>query len=457
MMLWIALQPRFEPVVPAVVPAQTEPSQTAPAPAQLVDPDTALGWCALQFTPRVARLEAALVLEVSGSARLFGGTPALLQALLDACSRCQPVAHALGPTALVAWGRLQAGLPAAEPSALPLEVLAAARPHLPTLLRLGCRTWGQLRALPRAGLARRFGASLVDALDQAYGVRAEPFAWLTLPQQFVARLELSAAVESAPALLFGARRLLLQLQVWLRARQHGVLALECLWDLDARRSNARHVDAHHQGASQGRLELRTAQPTQDMEHLLRLLGERLAQVQLPAPVLYLHLRSLQTQALAGESLSLLPQDARKGQSRHQMLERLLARLGPQSVWCVQLQADHRPERMQRWQPWVAVPGNAAVAQVAAGDALTGGGAAALYPSWLLARPQALELQQGRPCYHGRLALLLGPHRLEAGWLEDVPVLRDYFIARSPYAGLLWIYRERLGPQRAQWYLHGLFA
>ena len=36
-------------------------------------------------------------------------------------------------------------------------------------------------------------------------------------------------------------------------------------------------------------------------------------------------------------------------------------------------------------------------------------------------------------------------------------LRDYYMARSPGAGLVWIYCERLGAQGAVWYLHGLFA
>ena len=37
------------------------------------------------------------------------------------------------------------------------------------------------------------------------------------------------------------------------------------------------------------------------------------------------------------------------------------------------------------------------------------------------------------------------------------VMRDYFIARSPQAGLLWIYRERLPTSQAAWFLHGIFA
>ena len=63
-------------------------------------------------------------------------------------------------------------------------------------------------------------------------------------------------------------------------------------------------------------------------------------------MLYLRLRTLQTQPLGGESHSLLPEDQRKGDSLHQVLERLGARLGREQLLCVQPQAGHQPERMQ---------------------------------------------------------------------------------------------------------------
>jgi protein ImuB len=445
----------------AVQAAPKSPGVATEDAAALADVDTALAWWALRFTPMVARVEAALVLEVSGSERLFGGRAALLQRLFEAWPPGVALDHAQGSTSMLALARLWVQAPDAPIHSLPLHSLQAARAHLPTLMRLGCNTWGQLRTLPRGGLARRFGAGLVDALDQAYGTRAELYPWLTLPEVFDAPLELSAAVENASALLFGARRLLAQLLVWLRARQQGVLALELLWELDARRSNALHVDAHHQGGAQGRMELRTAQATQDMQHLQRLLAEQLAQVTLPAPVLYLRMRTLQTQAMGGESLSLLPEDQRKGDSLHQMLERLGARLGREHILCVQPQARHAPEDMQTWQAWKPqqdkrVPDHAAM-QVAH---------AARLPTWLLAVPQQLVVKQQAPQYHGPLTLLAGPQRLETGWLAGDAALRDYFVARSAHAGLVWIYRERLpsAPQKEgvrdmalRWYLHGLFA
>ena len=451
-MHWIALQPAPEPA--------HEPSPGAPDTAALVDVHTALAWSALQFTPAVARVQDALVMEVSASERLFGGRDALLQLLLHHLQGASALSaqgnsslFAQGESALLALGRLWAQQPDADINSLPLHTLVAARTHLPTLTRLGCNTWGQLRALPRGGVARRFGAELLNALDRAYGAAPEVYPWCTLPEVFDEPLELSASVESAPALLFGARRLLAQLQVWLRVRQRGVLALELVWELDARRSNALHIDAHHNGRGQGQLVLRTAQPTQDMQHLQRLMGEQLARVQLPAPVLYLRCRTLQTQPLSGESASLLPEDLRTGDSLHHTLERIAARLGSAQVLCVQHQADHLPENMQQWRAWSA--DKAPRKQKGQPDALQNN--AALYPTWLLEKPLQLTVRAQSPHYYGPLVLLAGPQRLETGWLQGAPALRDYFIARSERAGLLWIYRERLSHTHPQWYLHGVFA
>lgn len=456
-MHWIALQPLPE------TPSHAGPGNEA---AVLTDPLCALGWWALRYSPKVALLPNAVLLEVSGSTRLWGGRAALLRQIQTSNKPVNQVRYGQGATSLIAYGRLltpcKSPLP---PDGLPLQALLAAQPHLATLARLGCTTWGQLRALPRGGLARRFGAALVDALDQAYGVRPDVYPWLTLPEVFEARLELPSAVESAPALLFGARRLLAQLQVWLRLRQRGVLALELHWQMDARRNTV------HEGA----LVLRTAEPAQNMVHLQRLLTERLSQVTLPAPALWLRLRSLETRRLASQSASLLPDDQPQGDSLTQLLERLSARLGTDKVLCCQLQADHRPEGMQVWAAAVNAP-----------DSLAGcafnvpaGLASALLPTWLLTEPLRLAVHQGLPQHQGPLTLLAGPQRLEAGWWHGAAqvvsavagkesmgvsggaTLRDYFVACTRSAVLLWIFRERLGDVTHQavggWYLHGIFG
>jgi len=472
-MHWIALQPLLD-ALPQARPDDAMGQGLADATvdvAVLTDPVRALGWWALQYTPKVALLTDAVLMEVSGCTRLWGGRASLLRHIYMANKPVARVLYAQGTTSLIAYARLLALCqPPLAPDDLPLHTLLGAQPHLATLARLGCTRWGQLRALPRGGLVRRFGAALIDALDQAYGQRPDIYPWLALPEVFDVRLELPSAVESASALLFGARRLLAQLQVWLRLRQRGVLALALTWQMDARRHTAQT----------GSLVLRTAEPAQDIAHLQRLLAERLHWTTLSAPALWLHLRSLETLPLVSQSASLLLDEQPHGDSLAQLLERLSARLGADKVLRCQLQADHRPEQMQAWLAAVNTSDSIAACAcfkraggqksiknaVAVGNTIDSP-ASPLLPTWLLAVPLKLGVRQGQPQYQGPLTLLAGPQRLEAGWWADhagaspAAALRDYFVVRTRSAVLLWIFRERLGNAAQQaagaWYLHGVFA
>ncbi|MEO5669188.1 MAG: DNA polymerase Y family protein [Ramlibacter sp.] len=417
----------------------------------------AWGWRALQFTPRVAPVDEALLLEVSASERLWGGRKHLLRKLLHNCEPLAPARWATGATSLTALALLRLKLrgespPASLPQDLPLDVLTAAREHVPTLERTGCRNWGDLRSLPRAGMARRFGAALLDALDAAYGDKAERYPWLTLPEAFDLKCELAALATTAPELMWGAQRLLTQMQVWLQARHRGVLALELEWTLDLRRLNGVKLPSHEQ------LVVRTAQPTQDIAHLRRLVGEHLSRASLSAPANHLRLRSLETVPWGGADRSLLPEDNVKGERLHQLVERLSVRLGEGNVVVPQAHEDHRPELMQCWEPgrgMAVMP-----------ESIAHAGTDSLYPPWLLPQPLRLEVRNSVPHYHGPLHRLARLYRVETGWWEDgKPALRDYFIARSEEAGLVWIYRERppslsQGLETARefrWYLQGLYA
>jgi len=440
------------------------------------DERIAWGWRALQFTPRVARVDEALLLEASATLRLWGGRKGLLRRLFHDCEPLACAAWAQGRTALAALAMLRLQLrgqaaPARIPQEFPLDTLSPAREHVPTLERIGCRHWGELRALPRGGVARRFGAALLEALDCAYGERPERYAWLQLPEEFDLKLELAALATTAPELMWSAQRLLTQLQVWLQARHRGVLALELEWTLDLRRLNGVRLPSHES------IVVRTAQPVQDIAHLRRLVGEHLSRSTLSAPANHLRLRSLETIAWSAGSKSLLPEDEVKGERLHQLVERLSVRLGEGSVLMAQREADHRPERMQRWQAARQSMGakGAAVARktVAPVAPAVSRGAKrqlpcdALYPPWLLREPLRLEVRGEKPHYHGPLRLLEGPHRLETGWWDaqaEAARARDYFIARSDEAGLLWVYRERLAPGTGEgemapvrWFLQGIYA
>ncbi|MEY4654359.1 MAG: hypothetical protein RI884_2940 [Pseudomonadota bacterium] len=424
------------------------------------DPPQAWDWQGLRFTPRVARVDEALVLEVSASVRLFGGPEALLRALLVPGPPLAPLpdsrwARAGTSRVALALLRLKAAghaPPPRVPDDLPLPLLTAAVPHADLLARAGCRTWGALRALPRGPVARRFGAALLDALDAAWGQRPERYPWLTLPEVFDLDVELPALASTAPELMQAASHLLGQLQWWLRARHRGVRAFELQWALDLRRLDGVALPSHQA------LVVRTAQAVQAMDHLHRLTGEQLRHTTLAAPAHHLRLRTLETEHWAEVTRGFLPEDAFEGERLHQLVERLSARLGADQVCVPVPQADWRPERMQRWEPAVHHLHEAALARAAPGlpPALAQG----LYPPWLLPQPLRLLMRGHRPWYEGPLRLLTRRQRVETGWWEEGgTVVRDYRIARSERAGLLWVYCEH-GPQAdapARWYLQGLYA
>jgi protein ImuB len=473
-------------------PLQMAPA--APGEGREAGPCAQQAWWALRWTPRVAVWseagQAVALMEVGSVERLWGGRQALLLGLLHALREQQPPGQGDAPPpwarAATAWQALarlrwrqQQGPQARRqpwPGAddLPLWTLPALQAHAPALERMGCRRWGDLRSLPRAGLARRIGLPALLALDQAYGSSPHALDWLELPAQFALRSDLGYPARDAQALLQAARPLLQALQAWLQGRHQGVLGLRLRWHHDLRRVDGVQLPPWDA------LDLRTARPTQALEHLERLLRERLAHMPWRAPVDMLELQALDTAPFEAEDGSCLPPaaagpaplgqaaDASGGMAWHEWVERVSARRGAHSVQVARLQADHRPEAMQRWLP----ASEALQAPRRAVRPCEGGHNPwqDLLPPWLLDPPRPLALEGSRPCWQGPLQLLAGPYRLEAGWWGEAHddaalAVRDYFVACNACVGHVWIYRERAGagqglagmPGPAAWFAQGIYG
>src|SRR5438093_1098076 len=123
---------------------------------------------------------AGLWLDLTGCAHLFGGEVALLQDLIRRLGKQGFVACAgLADTPGAAWALARYGSDgnriAPEGGAqetlasLPVAALRLTSADADGLARLGFRRIGDLYALPRANLARRFGARTLLRLDQALG------------------------------------------------------------------------------------------------------------------------------------------------------------------------------------------------------------------------------------------------------------------------------------------------
>jgi protein ImuB len=395
-----------------------------------------LGVWSAQFTSMIHIAPPAnLLLEIGASLTLFGGIEALCAKIKAGIAKLDYRASlASAPTPLAAEWLAISGksvhifdkqkLPGAL-AGLDLALLEPGKKALASLHGMGLHQVGELQRLPRDGLARRISPKILALLDQALGHRADPRSFFELPAKFVSRVELPYEVANTEALLFVARRQLLELIGFLRARVSGVQRLE--WQLI-------HSDVKASNLSVGLLS-----PSSDLNHLLMLLREQLQNFSLPAPVEVLVLEVEDILLTSGSTQDLFYPDKGNEGDGAVLVERLRARLGADAITGVCLVAEHRPEYAWR----TCTPGEL-------GPQLD----VNRRPLWLLPHPVPLEIVDGKPYLHGRLKMASQAERIEAGWWDGNDVERDYFIASNTHGSHYWIFRDLSNLER--WFLHGVF-
>lgn len=460
--------------VPGLAVAPAEPE------AELDDLAALAEWCAGIFAPAVAvDPPDGLILDVTGCAGLFGGEAALLAALtrrlegLGLGARAA-LADTPGAAAVVARvgeggaGRGEAGRgevvpPGAVEAALaPLPVAGLRLPAGVTeqLEALGLRRIGDLLALPRAALARRFGEALPRRLDQVLGRMADPLAprapsegWrerLALPEPIIHHEGLEKAIEG----------LLDRLCARLGEAGRGVrrLALGLF-----------RVDGTARTLAVG-----TSRASRETAHLRQLLALRLEGVDLGLGVEALVLEARETEALAPRQERLDGEGAREGALREEPGDEALARLGDRlavrhGAGCLYRLApreSHIPERAVRRLP----PGTPPGVFSGAGEEATGWGAPQPRPVRLLIPPEEIEAMALTPDapparfrWRGRdhrVARAEGPERIAPEWWrERAGPMRDYYRVEDEDGRRFWVFRAGAygGEAPPRWYLHGFFA
>lgn len=405
---------------------------------------------ALHFTPEVAIRQSGLLLDVTASLTLFGGPDAIVDQLRSGLIELGYTPNiCAAPTATAAWwlAQFNDGIMVLAESltealeVLPVSLVDALAPHADTLEAIGCHTIAHLRRLPRQGLAKRFGKEVLLELDRAMGTEPELLTWYEPPVRFLQRVELAARVETTELLLSAAKRLLMQLTGFLTARHCAVARFSLL--------------LHHEALRRGKsptttVKIALGSPSRDLQHLALLMQEHLNKVQLQASVIELSLRADDLEPLAAPNTELFPTQASEAGSTGRLIERLTSRLGSGAVMHLAIAADHRPERCS-----VTVP----APEMRKTRHNVTGASFPPRPTWLLKSPIPLLTRQNKPFYQSPLQLVVGPERIEAGWIDDAVIARDYFVATNEAHLLLWIYRERVGADEAEpgWFLHGLFA
>jgi protein ImuB len=246
--------------------------------------------------------------------------------------------------------------------------------------------------------------------------------------------------------------LLARLVLWLSAQHAFVRRFSVVMQHEPRwRSSAKTPAATT-------LDMALAEPSRDPAHLLVLLRERLAQVELPAPTIELRLHAEDIARRPPPNNELFPTARSESEGLTRLIERLQARLGPGQVQRIVAVADHRPERAtvvhvqeasQRWS-----------VRAFAGSVAPQNPATPVRPVWLLQQPEPLRERASGPLLDGQpLQLLSGPERIESGWWDAALAERDYYIAQLADGALVWVYRARLplAPPAPSWFLQGRFG
>lgn len=433
----------------------------------------------LAFTPAVSALPPdRVLLEVQASLRYFGGIDKLVSRLHAALAPLDHrLRHARAPTALgaalLALHEPAGAAHCADPvalraalDALPLRLLDTAHEHADAMQGMGLRTLADLRRVPCAGLARRFGAALLDEIDRAYGVRPDPRDRVVPAPVFESRIELFARADTSAQLLHGAALLLARLVAWLSAQHAFARRFTLLLRHEARRArdDGRRGGDRGVPAAGGGIEIVLAAPSRELDHLSLLLRERLERTELAAPVLEIGLRCDDIARAPPPNGELFASAQGECEGLTRLVERLQARLGRPQVRRLARVADHRPERASASREVDAATALRTQPDAKRAPAALHGGALIITrPVWLVEPAQPLPERRDQPLLDGApLQLLSGPERIEAGWWDEHGLAgRDYFIAQAADASLVWIYRLRVpdlsAPQAAGWYLHGRFA
>ncbi|MCG8433127.1 MAG: DNA polymerase Y family protein, partial [Gammaproteobacteria bacterium] len=186
-----------------------------------------------RFTPQIS-IEApnALLLEIRGSLKLFGGVQKLREEILSGISIFGHASmHAVAPTPLAAlWlarGNTAACIDETKNirralTALDIRHTAWEAEKLQGLRGIGVSTLHDCLRLPRAGFARRFGKDQLLALDRALGEVGDARKFYAPPACFKSELTLNYEVENNQVIIRAARQLVEELTGYLRIRNGAV-------------------------------------------------------------------------------------------------------------------------------------------------------------------------------------------------------------------------------------------
>jgi protein ImuB len=435
--------------------AEAEPDQDREALLRLAQ------WIVPRFSPLVALDEPdGIWIDTTGCSHLFAGEEEMLADLVARLA----IGHIRARAAIAdttgaahAFARLGGANPIyVAPSGGGLDVLRALpvmalriRPEsAATLRRLGIETIGELEALPRAPLARRFGQDVLLRLDQAFGGQREPISPIEIPELVKVRRRFPEPTSTPEQLTRVIELLTAELCEVLAARHEGARRLDLVF---------RRVDG-----SFASIRIGTTAPSHAAKHLTKLLLQRLETIDPGFGIEEAVLSAPLTQTLEPDQIHSALTDENRADDLPMLIDNLANRIGANHLYRFEPVESDLPERSVR-----------AVGALAPSTS-------ASWPSELprpvrmLERPEQVEALALLPDHapaqftwrgrRHRVTRADGPERVFGEWWtsnEEIASVRDYFQVEDEQGRRFWLFRAgdgedpNTGSQR--WWLHGMFG
>jgi protein ImuB len=460
----------------------------ATAAAELVEDAAALRrlaeWCG-RYSPWTAPDGTDGVrIEITGSAHLWGGEAALAADLMARLDRRHITGRiAIADTLGAAWatahfaeaGRDSIVMPPGDCrtalAPLPVEALRLDPATVHGLRRVGLKRVGDLYAMPRDALARRFGEMVTQRLDQSRGDLPEPISPLGETPIRRVRLSFAESIADPADLLHATERLVADLVPRLAREGMGARRLDLAF--------------HRVDGRVERIRLGTARPSRDPRHLAALFKERLDTVDPGLGVEDMILAAFAVEPLPAEQIDMAGHsgDHEAGGSAP-LIDRLGNRLGLAAVSRFEARESHIPERASVRVP-AASPSPPSL-RSGPSPALRERGDPARWAGWvrvslkpprpirLFDPPEPIEafwLLPDDPPFRftwrrrgHRVMRADGPERIADEWWRPegsaaIDAIRDYYRVEDEEGRRFWLFRAgfHCGDREPRWFVHGVFS
>jgi protein ImuB len=431
---------------------------------------------AQRYSPIVGLEEEAppqsLLLDISGCAACFHGEDRLAQqAAREFRRQGWKIRIAVADTLGAAWGVAHYSdaeafsiVPPGETETtlapLPIAALRLPAEAVAALAALGIEWIAQLTSLPRSSVPGRFGASVLQRLDQALGRLPELIVSHQPPPKIQASCSFAYPTDRAHVLHHALDHLLERIEATLRSRNRGARKLEC-W-------------LYHETLPPVRLEVDLFRPSGSARHLGKLLRSQLERVRTAEPITRLALRVPVVEMMVQRQLELFDVDSRT-EELGDLIDRLVSQFGREAVTFARLIEDCQPEYACRFEPALGPEKTRRQGDKEKGRQkdvsfpVSPSPCLPVFPSdgrrpvlmWpvpmpievLAAFPAGTPLRFAWLGEEYTVSHCWGPERIETGWWRGQDVHRDYYTVATHAGTRLWLFRRH---EDQRWFVHGCF-